>query len=159
MNTTDKLAVLTKIAREFAQAGITWALGASMLLYFKGITPDFHDIDLMVANDDADAARDILARLGCQLPPNPNAKYRTKCFLEFVIDGVDVDMMAGFAIVSDGVLHDCSLQREEIVETLTLAGARIPLQSIARWQEYYAWMGRQDKVRMIGAYLERSALS
>lgn len=40
-----KIDLLKKIAHCFNEAGITWALGASMLLYFKGVVPDFHDID------------------------------------------------------------------------------------------------------------------
>ena len=39
------LALLKRIAHRFNQAGITWALGASMMLYFKGIARDFHDLD------------------------------------------------------------------------------------------------------------------
>ena len=35
-------------------------------------------------------------------PPNPNSKYKTKSFMEFIIDSIDVDVMAGFSIVSDG---------------------------------------------------------
>ena len=30
-----------------------------MLLYFKGIAKDFHDIDVMVTDEDADAAKEI----------------------------------------------------------------------------------------------------
>ena len=48
MNTLNKkIELLKKIALRFNDANITWALGASMLLYFKKITIEFHDIDLM----------------------------------------------------------------------------------------------------------------
>ena len=49
----EKLELLEKIAYHFNKENVEWALGASMLLYFKGITTEFHDIDLMVSNDDA----------------------------------------------------------------------------------------------------------
>ena len=153
MDTETKIVVLKRIAHRFNEAGLVWALGASMLLYFKHITPEFHDIDLMVADDDADRARQILCEMGTLQPPNPSGRYKTKCFMEFVIDSVDVDMMAGFAIVSSGQTHDCSLQKEQIVETLTLDGEAIPLQSAALWREYYALMGRTAKVDIIDRYL------
>ena len=48
MDADTKITVLKRVAARFNAAGITWALGASMLLYFKRIAPEFHDIDLMV---------------------------------------------------------------------------------------------------------------
>ena len=45
----EKLELLEKIAYYFNKENVEWALGASMLLYFKGITTEFHDIDLMVS--------------------------------------------------------------------------------------------------------------
>lgn len=33
-------------------------------MYFKGITSDFHDIDLMVADRDAESVRTILSEMG-----------------------------------------------------------------------------------------------
>ena len=158
MDADTKITVLKRIAARFNAAEITWALGASMLLYFKRIAPEFHDIDLMVADDDAERARQLLCEMGTLLPPSPNDKYRTKCFMEFVIDGVDVDVMAGFSIVSDSIAHDCSLQKEQIVETLTLDGEVIPLQSVEVWRRYYALMGRNSKVDMIDRHLAEARL-
>ena len=43
--TQRKIELLKRIAHRFNEAGVVWALGASMLLYFKGIAPEFHDID------------------------------------------------------------------------------------------------------------------
>ena len=45
-----KIELLQKIAHRFNEANIEWALGASMLLYFKGIISEFHDIDFMMLN-------------------------------------------------------------------------------------------------------------
>lgn len=153
MDTNKKLIVLKRIASEFNKANITWALGASMLLYFKGITSEFHDIDIMIANEDAILAKDILLHMGVLQPPNPDAKYKTKMFLEFVIDDVDVDIMAGFAIVNHDMLFDCSLQKEEIVEIFDLQGEQIPLQSVELWCKYYELMGRDSKVLAIKSFL------
>ena len=55
----------------------------------------------MVADYDAECVRTILSEMGELCPPNPkpNPMYRTKTFMELLIDSVDVDVMAGFAIV------------------------------------------------------------
>ena len=87
-------------------AHVQWDLGASMLLYFKGITSAFHDIDLMVADHDAECVRTILLEMGELRPsdPVPNPMYRTKTFMEFLIESIEVDVMAGIAIVHEGTV-------------------------------------------------------
>ena len=88
-----KIFVLKKIAHILNENNITWALGASMMLYFRNVTDTFHDIDLMVCNEDAIKTKEILSSIGVLQPQNPNSKYQTKEFLEYVIDDVDVDVM------------------------------------------------------------------
>ena len=102
--TQEKIQLLLRIVHRLNEAGVEWALGASMLLYFKGITSDFHDIDLMVTDCDAECVRTILSEMGESFPSAsiPNPMYRAKTFMEFFIDSVEVDVMAGFAIVKDG---------------------------------------------------------
>lgn len=151
-----KIKLLKEIAQQFNTAYITWALGASMLLYFKGITSTFNDIDLMISNDDAESVQKILSEMGELQPPNPNPKYKTKVFMEFVINSVDVDVMAGFSILNDGKIYDCSLDKDQIVEWFTLGNTKIPLQSPLLWCEYYKLMGRKEKVDMIERVLSKS---
>ena len=130
--TQEKIQLLLKIAHRLNEAGVEWALGASMMLYFKDITSDFHDIDFI-----------------------PNLMYRTKTFMEFRIDSVEVDVMAGFAIVKDGKLYDCALRKEQIVEQMPLGTEVIPLQSPLLWCKYYRLMGRTKKAEMIEKAMER----
>lgn len=152
----QKIELLKKIALQFEKAHITWALGGSMMLYFKGIVPVFQDIDLMVADADAQTAQSILCSMGQMQPQTPNPKFRSKAFMEFVIDAVDVDVIAGFAIVSDDSVVDCSLQKEQIVERMPLGEACIPLQSPALWCRYYRLMDRTEKAQMIEQALSDS---
>lgn len=153
----QKIELLKKIALQFEKAHITWALGGSMMLYFKGIVPVFQDIDLMVADADAQTAQSILCGMGQMQPQTPNPKFRSKAFMEFVIDAVDVDVIAGFAIVSGDSVVDCSLQKEQIVERMPLGEACIPLQSPALWCRYYRLMDRTEKAQMIEQALSDSA--
>ena len=83
------------------------------------------------------------------MPPHPNAKYKTRHFLECVVDGIDIDVMAGFVIIKDGVDYDCSLKKEQIVEIIEINKQKIPLQDLQLWKHYYSLMGRENKVRMI----------
>lgn len=97
------------------------------MLYFKKIVPSFDVIDLMIFFSDVDRVRHILSEMGELKPAKPKEKYRTKSFMEFSIEGIDVDVMAGFAIVHEGNVIDCSLEKEQIVEMLSLGTECIPL--------------------------------
>ena len=155
-----KIELLQKIAHRFNEANVEWALGASMLLYFKGIVSEVHDIDLMVSTRDAELVREILSEMGELHPANPisNPMYRTKVFMEFTIASVDIDVMAGFAIVNEGKIYDCSLYKEQIVERMTLGTEIIPLQSLILWCTYYRLMGRNEKADLIEEIYGQAAI-
>lgn len=145
----NKLTVLSYIAEELNHKNVTWALGASMLLYFKGISPEFHDIDIMVDEKDVETLKQVLLSLGNLRPPKPNTKYKTKHFLEFNINGVDIDVMAGFTIVNEDHEYYFPLKKENIYDYTEIHGITIPLQSVEEWRKYYELMGRDEKVKMI----------
>ena len=155
MTTENKLRVLTRIAETLNSHGITWGVGASLLLNFKSITQEFHDIDLMTTAEDVEQVKELLSGLGELQPPNPNDRYFSRHFYEFVIDGVDVDVMEGFVIVHDGQKINCPFSADSIAETIELDGQKIPLQAVPEWRRYYALMGREAKVNMIDQALEQ----
>ena len=72
--------------------------------------------------------------MGSLKPPNPNAQYKNRSFLEFVIDGIDVDFMAGFVIVNDGKEYDCSLKKEDIKGAVPVQGETVWMHSIRKWR-------------------------
>jgi hypothetical protein len=155
MDEERKLALLRKIAHAFTQAQISWALGASCFLYLQGIAPTFHDLDLMVKEADAPKAVEILSSLGQRFPEHyDRARYGTALFAEFVIEGIDIDMIAGFSIIASGVEHRYPLDESSIVGFADLEGEKIPVESLMAWRERYALMGRQEKVAMIDAALQ-----
>ena len=145
----EKLLVLSEIARRLNEAGITWAIGASALLYFHRITDEFHDLDVMVDEKDALSAKEILLAMGTLHPSEGEGKYRTKYFFEFSVDGVEVDLIGGFAILKDGAAYDCGLDASQIVGSTTVNGQAVPLQSVQVWRRYYELMGRPAKVALI----------
>ena len=58
-----KMNVLQKIAAEFNKDNLLWAIGASLLLYFKGVAEVFHDIDIMVDEKDVERCKNILLNM------------------------------------------------------------------------------------------------
>ena len=154
--TEEKIRLLKRIAHRLNEAQVEWSLGASMMLYFKGIVSDFHDIDLMISVDDVEVVKTILSEMGTLCPSDhePNPMYQTKCFMEYVIETIDVDVMAGFAIVREGEVYDCSLCKDQITDQLMLDGEVIPMQSPRLWCRYYRLMDRSAKADMIEKALE-----
>ncbi len=146
MDTPTKLKTLALVAQLLNGEGIVWAVGASAMLYLKGRVPSFHDIDIMVSEEQAQQARQLLHQVGKELPTKPHPRFRTRHFYEFVIDGVDVDLMAGYVIVDKKQQeHQCPLCPEDITETVLLMDQPIPLHSLERWSHYYELMGKAEK--------------
>ena len=111
-------------------------------------------MDLLVSLKDASKAVTILKTISSIEAPHPNPKYPTQTFVEFQKDGVEIDLMAGFAIRKEGIVYDCSLTPEQIVESMPLYGTDIPLQSLALWRRYYQLMDRPLKVGMIDSDID-----
>lgn len=143
-----KLLVLSKIAKVLNERNITWAVGASGMLYLNGITDAFHDLDIMILEEQIESAKDAMAAFGKPLERKPNPQYQTKHFLEYIVEDVEVDMMAGFAIVKDGVSYSTPFDKYHIEKYVTVNGQSIPLQFLSDWERYYALMGRPQKAEL-----------
>ena len=61
--TEEKIRLLKRIAHRLNEAQVEWCLGASMMLYFKGIVSEFHDIDLMISVNDVEVVKTILSEM------------------------------------------------------------------------------------------------
>ena len=159
MSIDDKLRVLAKASAALNAAGVTYAVGASAMLYLRGVADSFTDIDVMAAEEDAPRAVAALRSLGTMPSPEQEQKpgYLTRCFRELEIDGVEVDLIAGMVIVSDGIAHECPLRREDIDGTVQVCGVPVPLHSLACWQRLYALMGRQTKAELVARALRAQA--
>ena len=85
----------------------------------------------------------ILSSYG-DIQQSTKCNYETKHFREFIVDGVDVVMMGGFAIVSDGKVYDCDLKQSQIAEYIEINKQIIPLHSVELWRKYYVYTLRQN---------------
>lgn len=155
MDSAEKLKVLSRIGRRLSDSGVTWAVGGSLMLYFRHIVGEFADIDIMTTEEDAPRVRDILLSLGAPDPPRSNSGYKTRHFMEFSVDGVDVDAIAGLVITRGGVDYECPFGPANIDGRAEADGVPIPLQSLADWREYYQLMGRAEKAEMIDRLTHR----
>jgi hypothetical protein len=76
--------------------------------------------------------------------------------MEFIVDGIEIDVMAGFVILNQEKEHHFTLTKENIKDFAEINGIKIPLQSIEEWRIYYQLMGRDEKVSLIDAFEQRT---
>lgn len=144
-----KIEVLLNVSRRFEKENITWALGASSMLYLRGIVDTFNDIDIMADNEDIEKIKKVMSYIGEEIRIESNEGYKTKNFLEYIVDGVEVDIMVDMVIVCDGIDYDCSLEKEDIDTVVEIENAKIYLHSLEKWKFYYKLMGRSNKLKII----------
>ena len=156
MDNQTMLRALAKAARALNGARVTWAVGASALLYFYGITKTFHDLDLMIESADMDAARTAMLAVGAELCPEKTASetYASERFSEFLLDGVSFDLIGGFSIRYDHAVYRYPFGGERIAGETAAYGERVPLTPLADWYVLYLLMpGREARAREVAAYL------
>lgn len=85
---SDRLrSVLKRVAKLLNGEGITWGVGASVMLNHYGIVEDPGDIDIMVDMEDIHRLDLILSELGERVVGVPDETYKTKYFYEYMIEG------------------------------------------------------------------------
>lgn len=148
------LTVLSKIAKVLNQEKVTWAVGASVLLYFHQLVEKPNDIDVFVAIEDIEAADAALSQLGTKKTWEKSDDYASSYFYEYVIDGIDVDVIAGFKIKTPSGLYEYAFSADSIVDYKEVEGEQVPLTSLEDWYVLYQKMtNREAKVALIESAL------
>ena len=129
------------------------------MLYLRTIVNDFHDIDIMISEKDVEKVKEIMSKYSIvgQIKSHPH--YKTKAFLEYNVDGVDIDIMAGFTIIANGKFHYFPLISNEEGEMVFIKETKIFLGSLETWLLYYNLMGRKDKAEIITNHMNRMSKS
>ncbi|MCF7931939.1 MAG: hypothetical protein K9K93_02110 [Acholeplasmataceae bacterium] len=153
---TQKIKILKEVATTLKAHGVLFAVGGSCLLYVHGLVHDFDDIDLMINASDCQKVRTILDRMGNRDITPPSSRYRTACFLEYDIRGVDVDVMGGLAYQQpDGSLASMPFDGHMIQERRQVDDVKIPLARLSDWMSIYQMIERPEKAALIKAFLDR----
>ena len=152
----DRLkSVIKMVAQLLNDEEIIWGVGASVMLSHYGIVQDPGDIDIMVDMKDIHRLDSILSRLGERVEGVPDETYKTRFFYEYMIDGVEVDVMAGLCIHNGGRDHFFDFTRDSIGGSMEVDGVEVPLAKLEEWYEIYRVIpGRGKKAKDIGEYLE-----
>jgi hypothetical protein len=145
----NKIKVLLKITTEFKKNNICWGLGGSLLLYFKGITDFYNDIDIIIDEEDIKKVNTLLKALGYKNEINNKSEFYTDYYCNFTIDDVDVDVMSNFKILAKKHLYLFEFDKDYEIEYKLVNNILVPLTKVEDWLELYILMNREEKVIMI----------
>ncbi len=147
---------LIKIGRLLNKSDITWGVGTSIMLFHHGIVGRCNDIDIQVKLEDIQKLDKILLSLGNKTIRVPNSTYKTIYFYEYIIDGIEVDVMAGFCICKDGKDHHIKFNEGSLDGTMEMEDTKIPLVRLEEWLTIYKLLpNREEKVKKIEEYVNK----
>lgn len=148
--------VLTKISKALNNSDILWSVGASLLLNRYGLADNPTDIDITVSVSDIHKIDKILSSMGQKQPESTSDIYLTDYFYEYVIDGINVDVMAGLKIRSGNSVFTYKFDKESVPHSFEIDNVKIPFSTLEEWSVLYSLMPqREAKVRLINSYFDK----
>ncbi|WP_286161270.1 nucleotidyltransferase family protein [Clostridium sp. KNHs214] len=151
---------LVELSKALNKEGILWAVGASVVLNHYGLIDKPNDIDILVHIKDIEKVDMILKRLGRKKLRKKTDTYATKYFYEYVMEDVDIDVMAGFIIKHNNGEYQYCFDDKSITAIKNIQGECIPLTSLEDWYVIYQLIpGREYKVGIIENYLLKNGLN
>lgn len=155
MRSDHQRAVLRQLADRFNRRRIRWHVGASMLLFLKGVIDRAGDLDLLVHEEDYTLAHGILREMGSEKKVGPHPMFRSAYFSTFEVEGVGVDLMAAYTVhFAGGVFtYPFAQQYDEVVED---QGVSLYLAPLEFWLITYRAMGDpKGRVPLLWSYFDR----
>ena len=144
---------LSRLAERLNTLDIVWAAGASSVLYEHGLTASVNDLDILVRLEDAAKLDAYLEPYAVNPPETDHPKYKTAFFREYVIDGVEIDLIAGFAIAHEQGVYHYNFQHDAIDRVAILNGVGVPIAALEDWYVLYMLMDRkEDKTDLIESH-------
>lgn len=142
------------IAEKLNSEGILWGVGASILLNHYGLIDKPNDIDILVDIKDIEKADRILSHLGKKKLREEVDTYSTIYFYEYIVNGIDIDIMAGHTINYDNYIYKYIFDEQSITGVKKFKYIDIPLTSLEDWYVIYQLIpNRENKVKIIESYL------
>lgn len=148
--------VLLKVSTEFNKNKIRYGIGASLLLKAYDIVSEVSDIDILIDYNYVEKAKQILDSLGLKKDFKKNDLYQTDTFLEYNIDGIDLDIMSKFTINTDEGVFIYPFEKEEIKTVNKFNCNDLPLLSLENWFIAYILINRSDKAKLIKDYFTKN---
>lgn len=154
-----KLELLQRIAKELNHEKIEWGLGGSLLLFVRGITDQFGDIDLLVKDSEVLRVNRLLNKMGMLVPKEEDPIYHTKGFFQFEIDGVIVQVMSNLTVKYEDKLYTVPFDEFSIDKWEPFGQEKLPLMYLEDWYVIYQLIQRTPKVELLEEHFKKVKFS
>jgi len=147
--------VLIKIAKALNAPDILWSVGASLLLEQYSLVDNPTDIDITASINDIRFIDNKLSALGEKQKENESELYSTDYFYEYIIDGINVDVMAGLKINLREGIYEYKFDKESVPHSFKIDNTQIPFSTLEEWYILYQLMpAKKGKVTVIESYFK-----
>ena len=141
--------VLKRIAQSFEDEHIIYGLGGSGVLVAYEILEKMNDIDIVVAFEDIERAKQILDDIACFKSSGKYCVVEKEYCYEYELDGVSIDLMANIHIKHDEGLYEFPFNRRRVTYRMCIDDLMIPVMSLEDWYVFYQLIGRMDRADLI----------
>ena len=146
--------ILSILGEKLNRSNIVWAVGGSILLNQFDLIDKPNDIDLFVDINQIEKVDDIFKRIGQKKEVGNDTTFSTRYFYEYIVEGINIDVMAGFAVNHSDGLFEYIFDDHSISEFRLINGVSIPFTSLEDWYVIYHLIpDREYKANMIRNYL------
>ncbi len=150
-----KIDRLIDVCSRLQEQRISFAWGASVLLYFSSLVTSFGDLDLFVNDQDMPKVLHALRDLGPLDESKKKEPYRTRSFYTLNAEGVSIDVMGGFAVCQGEQIAEVYISADAIEREYLWGDVLIPLMYLEDWLVFYRLMGRLDKVALLEEHFKK----
>lgn len=148
------LAVLKKIAAILDGTSVKWVLTGSCGMVLQGMPLEVHDIDLQPDRKGAYEIGRLLAEfMVSPVTYKPSERIRSH-FGEFLIDGVEVQVMGDMTKLRDDGTWEEPVCLEKVRVWVEIDGIKLPVLPLEYEYEAYKRMGRLERAQSIRAWLD-----
>lgn len=134
--------VLENVCRAFEGTDITWAIAMSCSIFFRGITDDFNDFDILIDINDVEKFEQIFKRIGGIVNDNTiqKASFSSPYYKEATLNGLHFDLIGDMTVNTFGKNYKYVLQRKDVEYRTIDGGLTIPLAPVEANYLLYAMM-------------------
>jgi len=150
MATIPSLEALKEISSKLNQAGLTYALGGSGLLYAKGLVDTVNDWDITIEAR-WDQMEPILKGLNYQLSQSSD-DFASGFLCKLDYKKTKFDLIGEFAIAKPEAVY-------QFPTVVTGEWEGIPIGNLAMWAHAYKLIGCREKAELINSYLGKTPYS
>lgn len=155
----NQKSVLQRIATEFSNHELTWALGGPVLLGIQGVFDAVEPIGIMITSQGVKKADEILCDMGEKQPRIPASGYISQFFHVYIIDGVQFSLICGMAVRNKGYLFSYNFNKDAIVNMAKIGDVYVPCTSLEDWWILYQMIPhREDLFDIIDRYFHSNGM-